>query len=265
MKRYEQESGQVALVVVLVLVVMGVIVLSVVSRSISDLRLAGVEQSSTQALKAAEAGIEEALRNVSIGGSQQGNLNNASFDTSTQSEGADGQVTNSAVAPGEVVEILVDGSPSPPNSINIYWGDRSEPTETPTGAIEVIKYQQYSSSDYRSVHYAFDPDAARRATNSFDAATVDPAAFKNVSFGALASVPLVSEDKIVRIRVLYTKAKVGIAPQPGGSALPDQLYRIVSTGSTIDGVVRRVEAVRTLPVLPMVFDAALYSGGSLTQ
>ena len=63
------QQGQVALIVVLVLVVMGVIVLSVVSRSVSDLRLAGVEQSSSQALKAAEAGIEEALRNISIGGS----------------------------------------------------------------------------------------------------------------------------------------------------------------------------------------------------
>jgi len=56
-----------------------------------------------------------------------------------------------------------------------------------------------------------------------------------------------------------------VSPLPVGSLLPDQTYRIVSTGSTADGVVRKVEAIRTLPVLPVVFDAALYSGGQLTQ
>lgn len=259
------EHGQVALIVVLVLVVMGVIVLSVVSRSVSDLRLAGVEQSSSQALKAAEAGIEEALRNISIGGSFEGTVNEASFETQAESEGADGQVTNISIEPGEVVEINLTGSVSPPTSLDIYWADRAESNESPTGAVEVIKYQQFSDSDYRTAHYAFDPDATRRASNNFAAATVNPGSFMGVSFGARANVPIVAEDVIVRVRMLYNRGKIGVSPLPIGSLLPDQTYRIVSTGSTTDGVVRKVEAVRTLPVLPVVFDAALYSGGQLSQ
>jgi|GEM_PF-2987599 Tfp pilus assembly protein PilX len=259
------QQGQVALIVVLVLVVMGVIVLSVVSRSVSDLRLAGVEQSSSQALKAAEAGIEEALRNINIGGSFEGTVNEASFETEAQSEGADGQVTNVAIETGEVVEVNVTGSASPPTSLDIYWADRGESNESPTGAVEVIKYQQFSGSDYRTVHYAFDPDATRGASNNFDAATVNPGSFMGVSFGARANIPIVAEDVIVRVRMLYNRGKIGVSPLPVGSLLPDQTYRIVSTGSTTDGVVRKVEAVRTLPVLPVVFDAALYSGGQLTQ
>ena len=129
----------------------------------------------------------------------------------------------------------------------------------------VIKYQQWSSTDYRAIHFAFYSDAARAVTYGFDAATSNPGSFKGTTFSAMANVPIVPEDKILRIRMFYNQGKIGLSPQPGGSLLPDQVYRFVSTGQTGDGVVRKVEAERTLPVLPLVFDAALYSGGSLSQ
>lgn len=261
----ENESGQIALIVVMILVVMSTIVLSVVSRSISELNLARVEESSTQALKAAEGGIEEALRNLSIGSSIEGTVNNVDFTTTTSVAGSDGLVTIDAIEQGEIVEVLLEGAVSPPTSLDVYWGDISNTTEVPVGAIEVIKYQKWSATDYRVVHLAYDVNATRLSDNNFTTGVGSPGTFKGVNFSAKASVPVVAQDILIRIRVFYNQAKIGIAPLPGGSTLPDQVYRVVSTGVSNDGVSRRVEAQRTLPVLPPQFDAALYSGTTLSQ
>jgi Tfp pilus assembly protein PilX len=55
------QTGQMGLVVLLILVVMSTVGVSVATRSVSELRLSRQEQESTKALNAAEAGIEEAL------------------------------------------------------------------------------------------------------------------------------------------------------------------------------------------------------------
>ena len=59
--RFEKQKGQVLLIVVLVMIVALTVGLSLISRSITNLRTSTEEAESQKALAAAEAGIEQAL------------------------------------------------------------------------------------------------------------------------------------------------------------------------------------------------------------
>jgi hypothetical protein len=256
-------AGQAALILILVMMVASTVALTVIQRTIQEIELTTTEAESAKALQAAEAGVEEGLRTLRSG--QQEDLEGASYQIQVGTEGSDGYLAAADLSQGNTIQINLQGSPSPPTSLDVYWGDVSDPQESPTGAIEVIKYQQFGAADYRVVHLTFDPDATRRSENNFEAATNSPGSALNVEFSASANVPLVAEDVLVRIRAVYNRALIAVVPQPGGSQLPDQQHRIVSTGQTESGLARRVEVVRDQPSLPQFFDFALYAGSDLFQ
>src|SRR3989339_1593452 len=60
-KHWERQKGQVLLIVVLVMIVALTVGLSLISRSITNLRTSTQEAESQKALAAAEAGVEQAL------------------------------------------------------------------------------------------------------------------------------------------------------------------------------------------------------------
>lgn len=260
----EKEAGQVAVIVALTMAVMATVTLSVVSSSIVDLRLTDVEEESSAALKAAEAGLEQALKGLRSDDFSSSDFPGASYEVDVESRGESGFITASSIDQGEVIEVELGGS-SPPSDLVVYWSDKNDDSQDPPGAVEVLRYGKISDSDYRVSRYVYDPDATRRSQNNFEdfgAPTIDPPAFQGVEFAASASIPLDADDQLVRIRTFYNSMTLGISPQNG--TLPSQIYEAVSTGKSEDEQVqRRVRAVRGAPQLPAVFDAALYSGGSL--
>lgn len=257
-------TGQVGLLVILIMIVIGVVVLAVLSQTVTGLRLTSLEQSASQALRVAEAGVEEGLRTLNPAG-LSGTLDGVSYQVDIEQEGASGFITEQSVAVGDVVEINLEGSPTYPTSLNLYWTDSDNPSESPSAAIEVIKYQLTAPDTYQTTHYAFDPDGTRRTSNNFSAPTSTTGTIFNHNFSAVANIPITTDDLLVRVKVYYNQASIAISPQPGGSVIPDQRYRIVSTGQTEGDVIRKVEVTRTNPILPPIFDAALYSGTSLIQ
>ena len=70
-------SGQVALILVLILTVVSAVSLSTISGVVTNIRLTGVDQESSQALRVAEAGVEQALKTLSPGG---GSLGGVTYD-----------------------------------------------------------------------------------------------------------------------------------------------------------------------------------------
>ena len=257
----KEESGQVAVIVALSMAVMATITLSVVSRSVVDLRLTDIEEESAAALKAAEAGLEKALKSLESDDFSSSDFPGASYQVDVENKGETGFVTASAISKGEAVEVEMGGA-SPPSSIRVYWGDSNDSTESPTGAVEVLKYSKVSDDDYRVERFVYDPDATRRSSNNFDAPiTVNPGSFQSVDFSARSEIVTDADDVLIRIRTFYNLATLGV--EPLGGVLPQQIYEAVATGEAADDVQRKVRAVRGSPQLPAVFDAALYSGGSL--
>lgn len=257
------QNGQAALILVLVMMVSSTIALSVIQRTVQELELSSTEEYASKALQAAEAGVEEGLRTLTS--NDNATLQGANYNLTVTTAGTDGYLSDTDVATGNTVEIPLTGSATPPTSIDVYWTDTTDNDENPTAALDVIKYQKFSDTDYRVTHLAYDPDATRRADNNFLAPTTPGGTALSTTFAARITVTIDPEDQIIRIRPVYNRAKVGIVPLPAGTLLPTLQHRIVSTGQTDQGIVRKIEVVRDQPSLPQYFDFSLYSGGTLDQ
>ncbi len=256
-------SGQVALLLILILTVVSAVVLSAVGGVITNLRVVDIDEESSQALRVAEAGIEEELKTLTGGGVQT--LEGTTYTVSSQAEGINGFVTAEDIVPGEVVEVNIVDSTARPGEIEIYWGDANDQKELPVGAIEVIRYRKIDNGNYEAIHYAFDTDNARVAENGFSLSTRNAGTYQGFTFMGREVIGLTNRDYYVRVRVLYNQQRIAVKPSAGRTFGVNPYRRIVSEAETAQGVVRKVEAIRTESTLPLVFDAALYSGGELVK
>lgn len=262
-RKIKEESGQIALIIILMVVVIAVIVLSVASRSITEVRMTRTEEEAARALKIAETGVEEALSTLSGNISQ--NLGEGSYSVTAGNEGADGFASSGPVDNGEAIEVMLGSGAGSPTSLDIYFVDTRDSSQMTTRAAVEISVYNESGGVYSVKHYGFDPVAGRVGTNKFTLASTSAGNYKSVDFGAVANLPLVNGDKLVRIKALYNKTTIGVKPLPDGSRLPDQKYRVVSTGKIEGDITRAVEVQRDNPALPAIFDNALYSGSALNK
>lgn len=185
----KEQSGQILIVFLLVLVVGLAIVLSVASRSITDIRTTTTSDESNRAYFAAEAGVEEALKKLEGASNFSGNLPDLDFSALNQTtakisvKNIDAG-TNFFSFPNEVnkdevvqVSLLTDfndlgsGSPvnalgTPPYNIDIFWGRQAtSPSDPDTPAIEITVVYCSScaaaSPTFGLRKFTFDPNSSR--------------------------------------------------------------------------------------------------------
>lgn len=281
---------------VMILLIMGVaitIVLSVVSRSVTEVNLSGTEEQSSRALQAAEAGIEKSLggiqpngTNVSVGVNSTYNVTTTDLTKSTISSGGN---TNAyrvpyPLAAGDVMTVALSSytplyTPYAGRTLGICWNDGSTSDQP---AIEVILYFIHNGSiavgraGYdAAVRGGFTaPDSItghyKGYCNGFNMNYIKEVCLGN-SGGCANNLGFVDGDSplFMRIRILYNNSGAQylvVDPQGSGpvKSLPKQGNDVVSTGVSGDAA-QRVHAVQPNPDLPFMFDAALFSGGDLTQ
>src|SRR3972149_4690052 len=80
-KHWERQKGQVLLIVVLVMIVALTVGLSLISRSVTNLRTSTEEAESQKALAAAEAGIEQALKSGTAPAGENLGSNKTTYST----------------------------------------------------------------------------------------------------------------------------------------------------------------------------------------
>lgn len=269
---FKESSGQALLIILLIMAVALTIGLSVISRSITDIKISQQTEEAARAFSAAEAGIEEALV-AGTGGFGTFEETGAKYTTAVAGFGEGTEF----VFPQEIqvdepqtlwlVEHNEDGSINETSyyttgSLDVCWGG--------TAALEVSIYYKDGTS-YKVARGAYDPDATRRATNNFS--SPDPGSCaeltnkKILNFsGDFGINPATKTLLFLRLRVLYANAQVGaVTPGSGiGQVLPAQGTRIESTG-TAGAATRKVEVVRYYPAPPEIFDFAIYSGGALSK
>lgn len=245
-------SGQVALVMVLIMTVLSVTVVSLASRSTVETRVQEMGLESTKALLAAQSGLEQA---VMSGSALSGNLDNGqSYDVSVNDEGVSG-VTTDKINPGEVLEVNLVGAVSV-TGVKVYW------KPIPGGGSPAVFVSDVR--DDRTLDYAYDNVGADGFTlvssgGSFDGVSYD---FVTPTMGTS-----LANSKILRVVVLGSPALVGI--QPVGGQLPPQtkIYKAVGnvglgSGKVKYGIEYKESATSQLP---MVFDYAIFSGGTIIQ
>ncbi|MCM8787809.1 MAG: hypothetical protein NC935_07170 [Candidatus Omnitrophica bacterium] len=247
------KNGQIALIVLLLMVVVLTIGLSLVSRSVTEVKISRDEKEALRAFSAAEAGIEEALRNIDSyigGGTITVEDTNVNINVEQSGEG-----TQLVLEKGESMNILLpNGPPTGLNELRIYWtlvGNSEENSEP--AAVEIIVYK----GDYSFNRFAYNGYNSMRE-NGFTAALTGVEGFRS-----LARVPLDSRVRLIRIRPFYNRATVRVNSNSGN--LPVQVYNITSTANYGEQKISRVVVSRTVPVLPPVFDYVLFSKGNLSN
>ena len=128
-KKFEFQRGQIGLIVLLVMMVVGTIALSVASRSIIDVSITKQEEEKIRAFSAAEAGIEDLLTqglalSLGIGKTSPESLPvDYSYDVSEVGVGSDGFVFPDPLVNGETVQVFIDNTVP---GLNIYFGVSDE-------------------------------------------------------------------------------------------------------------------------------------------
>jgi hypothetical protein len=263
------EKGQILIVAVLVIVIALTVGLSLIARTITNLRTSTEEAQSQKALAAAEAGIERALQNTqsgSIAGSQD---NNAGYNTVVTSIGGTSIsiVLNggSPVSKNEGIDAWFEahdaaGNPNgvftAPSNLNLYWGSSSACNDA---AIEVIVVTT-NAGNAKTYRFAYDP-CSTRGNNFTTAPTVVAGNFPITTNGVTTtfaskvtidtSAITNNVDKIIFMRLIpiYKDTILGIS---NNIPLPLQGYLIDSAGTSGE-TKRMIKVFKGYPQTPLAY------------
>jgi hypothetical protein len=300
-KHIRSTRGQILIIFILILVVGLAIVVSVASRTVTDIKVTNTADESNRAFFAAEAGIEDALQDLQSGGTIPSSglslqFTNAAASTTAVSATSSTFVYPDDVAKDGVVQLVLlsdfNDLTSPAwggSTLNFYWGD--DPTinnGTPAIEISVIYYCSssagcpgYSGQNFGISKIAFDPNLSRGGTafcSSSVQALASPRTIDGKNFNFSASVHLyqlvencnglkltdsiTTKPLLARIRLLYNTSPVAVESSSTDPQLPSQGVTLESTGNTVSGVTRKLQVIRFYPALPSLFDYVLFSGSS---
>ncbi len=288
----KKESGQVILVLLLIMTVVLAVGLSVVQRSLTDVSNSTKVEESSRAFSAAEAGLERSVSGGSntISTSDLNNLSSANV-TGTNDPPPNTAFEIQNVKQEDPANVWLSditsasfptGSYYGGSSLSVYWGEFDT---TPSGqepAIE-ISIISYSGGNYQIQKYFYDKlGATRTPQNYFKNPSTAPAELdcpppsistdltpspqtkRYICKATISPVP--SVPVLLRARLVYTGGRdhsVAVAPAAGFS-LPNQGTLYISTGFA--GNTQRTIQLRKQPkVPPFFFDYVLFALGNITK
>lgn len=305
-KTIKSKRGQVLIIFLLILIVGLAIVISIASRTLVDIRLSTTSDQSNRAYFAAEAGIEQALRQLNEGvpcpapptpcfDLDFDNIRSGSLVTVSTGERSRSYIFPDDIAKDDVgqLALLEDfnnlGSASPVEEFTVYWGNQGVSGPTAPALEVTIVYYQAGLWDLEK--FAFDR-AGRNNMCSSSVLTASPTTIVDglnpsysKNFEYMATVNVQSgvcgwsgrsfpwKPVLARFRMLYNSVPqpVAITVDSSEDELPAQGERITSTGKAEvspgdpTGVTRKLEAIRTFPALPAIFDYVLFSSSDIVK
>jgi Tfp pilus assembly protein PilX len=285
----KKDSGQIVLITLLVLTIATTVALSLIGRTTTDTSITSNIEDSSRAFSAAEAGIEQALKlGVGTNGPQVLTSGDSAvtYDVSVATIGGaaglyefpkktlEGTTETVWLANHAATGLIVESAVYRGSSIAVCWSTES----TVPALVATILYKESSDNSYRVIKQAFDPSPVRAANNQFISTyvaggcgagtgtdyreTLDFSAL-NPSLDPTPANPTPDILIALRVRPVYSDAKIVI--DSSGTILPQQGNRIESTGSMTSGVNRKIIVFQQYRSPSTIFDAALYSQGSITH
>ena len=261
-KKFDFQRGQVALIALLVMLVVGTIALSVASRSITDVSITKQEEEKIRAFSAAEAGIEDlltqGLASLDIGTGQSPSEDfpiDYEYGVEEIGGGGDGFVFPDPLVNGETVQVWIENGVNTASGLNVYFGVSDEET----ACLEISVF----NSDNTVARYAYKGKNSEGeefdGENGFSSSSAGGECM-GTNYNASVLVPTTNGADFVRIKALYNS--VSLAVEPASGKLPVQAYKaIVSTSEGESSAA--VEVIQSKGVFPEVFDHALWSGDDL--
>ncbi len=290
------------MIILLVMAVVLTVGLSVVSQSITDVRLSQKEEEASRAFSAAEAGIEQVLiKAPSAGGSFNGSFGSAGYQVvrNDLGQGSTSFSYPGTFSSGETVttflvnhddsgNLTCSGGAVPcftSQYVDICWGGSADATAAPSTAtapaLEVSVLYKNASGNYQTARVLADPytgsDATRNGNNfanvtDSSGCTVGSDSLRyrqRIDFGAtglnIPSYTTAGNLVMLRTKLLYNSNSQKIGVKLPAGQLPSQGVNIGSVG-TYGNSTQKVEVTQLYPDAPPVFDYALYSGvGGITK
>ena len=275
------KSGQILILVLLIVVVSLAVGLSVASRNLTNLRISTQTQESQRAFSAAEGGVEDVLSRLqTLAQTQQAALTSGSGyndtfyvgDLSATVKVFGRNVYETTVPLGEVAQVTLVVNPGPP--VSYHTGNLTiEWQVTPDAPIELtFVCDSISLSNNCTVNSVAGVDHGDYAQNRFayqaPGSLGGQQGFQNCTqiasiCSVTINVPSAAKPIILRIKPFHNAVNLKVYGTP---SLPTQIYEINSVAKTSLGITRRVQVTRTaLPALPAVFDYVLYSEGDIVK
>lgn len=272
-----------------------VIVLSVASRVVTDIRITTTSDESNRAYFAAEAGVEEALRRLQLD-PDFANTFNLNFEAlNNTSAVTDVRIACSAdcrkfvypvrLAKDEVAQVAflenftnINSPDTVPDEINFYWG---APGTAPAAEISVLYYGGgdkfyirkfgmdkfgrggFCSDDVSVNNYSITDDFIGNSETLIFKTTINITVEDDDDFDNPCSLPGSHHKPVLaRVRMLHNSIPSPFAVEVESGSLPVQGAIIESTGKSISGVTRKIRALRLHPSAPPFLDYVLFSGGT---
>lgn len=265
----QNNSGQVLLIILLIMAVVLTVGLSVVSRSITDIRISQEQEESARVFFVAEAGIESLLA-----GEELPSFEGYNVTSSTKKLGEwDSFVFPEEIKVGDTQTLWLvnhlDGETLGSDFyqgdyINLYWGkEGQEPDTDDTPALEAILY--YDDNGFKTKRWAFDPNSNRTSENKFEIANFSYSTIDDKLFSFLIRIDLPPGDKYaLRLKLIYNNEKQLLGVASGGYYFPLQgnCYQVTAQ-AVVSGIASKVEQCQLYSSLPGMFDYVLYSESNL--
>ena len=254
------QSGQVGIIIILIMVVLLTFGISLASRSTREIALSQQEEESNRVFNAAEAGVEQALStSLNFTGDVYQPApsvvpgSNASVDYSIRKQ----YTLNSRILEGTTVVVqLNDGAGNSAGTVNIDWSKDSNcgaPGRKPASLSVSVYGITGGVSTARHFTYA--------ACNRNDSIPV--AGGGQNGYFKRASVPTQGTDILMRIKPVYNDTELNVSATGN---LPVQLYDIRSEATNQNGnETRAIQVKRTRAAAPSILDFAVLSGADLNK
>ncbi|MBI3620257.1 hypothetical protein HY214_03900 [Candidatus Roizmanbacteria bacterium] len=258
------QSGQILLMLVMLLTTALTVVLATSFKSTTDVQIAKLEEESQKALETAQAGLEYALKNnVNLAYSSSllnvpsGFTGSASFSTAA---------TTAFVSPllpanDQYTYYLADYNPSGNAFSNYFNGTIYVYVKSESGC-PAAELTTVSSTNTIS-KYLIDPcnlvtnNGAKLTTVAASPLIYNGAAY-NFSYKA-TSLPTLSNQKFMFVRLLQASSRIGVEYISGSSvALNNQGRLVVSQASSPTGVTKKIQLFQSYPQIPADFFITSY-------
>lgn len=250
----KKESGQVAIIILLIMVVLLTVGLSLASRTTQDVFLSQQEAESARVFNAAEVGLEDALSQDfdSISGTYVVPDNGAVSDVDTTTTITSTTTLETQVVEGAAVHLDLNGFSG---NVELSWA-RENNCNDAASILMSIYYTDGTSSETEVVHEAFSPGNCR--ADEFEEITTAGAS----GYYRRTTVAIPANALFARLRPVYNDTSLKVT----GTGLPNQYFVIRSEADNAEGEENRtVEVGRTLSTAPLFMDYALYSGAGIVQ
>jgi Tfp pilus assembly protein PilX len=281
-------SGQVLTIVLLLMAVLLTVALSVVSRSITDIRISRQEEESARAFSVAEAGIEASLK---AGSATPVTIDGISANVTEDPMGnepvfifptdVDARETQTVWLVGHNAQGLPDHNEGyySGNKITIYWGNETESDGSDkTPALEASLLYQNGVGQFLVKRNAFDPypvsGTHQRKNNKFWRAGVGVGFYnpggstETFRYRADFGIPAGSIPYALRLKLIYNTEfqLLGVESDDPSHPFPLQGKCFKSSGKVLQsGITRTVEQCQFYSSLPGIFDYVLFSEGDLVK